>query len=636
MNNNPIKLIFATLGVLAIGGCSTTSNDWHSDFVQSINEDGNNPYIRDPVLQNLERRIRNITRGTTPLVPPYDRVFNPRNQAILDNFKNEYDHAAMMRDINLTRDGFAATVAAYYPTLASETGCDITDHSAYFKNIDTEPKRFTWQFVQGACVDGIAHGIGEAKAAESEARFVGRFEHGVMTEGAFTMVRQGGTRVIQVGGVPRANHTARLLSTELQKNGHLRFDYGDFNNQGALDGFGLHVYKLTQHMVVTDIGHFANGELNGFGAKQRLFNYEGGRFHAVWLGSYQNHLLNGPGAWTNGLDKLVVGQWKNGEQNGIGYQETVFHFGDYSHKFLAGNFVSGKKHGWFTVRSRGLIRVGEGQEYREQYDHGRWIADDRENIDIDFGQLTALAAGAAVIGSADIEGASKAAIAGAFMTDVMSDGSTGQMRSLQRSADAELERSRANANASTRTGAQQAETSTTLTTSIPAATASTTSAESQGAADRKTPTNQIPGGASSTQAQAQATSTASNTKAASASPSSGGTGTTATQAQLPAQPPPKPSQPKANQYVGSGRDYPFTGTSGTFFKRDAAVDLAKLSLRNQAAEFCGSSLKAELIWSPDPVCKESKSGNGEFLCTIDALVNCYQNLCEERFCGTEY
>jgi len=236
-----------------------------------------------------------------------------------------------------------------------------------------------------------------------------------------------------------------------------------------------------------------------------------------------------------------------------------------------------------------------------------------------------------VIGSADIDGASKAAIGSAFMTDVMSDGNTGQMRSLQRSYDAELERSRANASASTRAGAQQAETSTTATTSTPAATASSTSAESPGAADRKTPTNQTPGGASNAQTQAQATSTTSNTKAASASARSGGTGTTAPQTQQSTQPP----QPKANQYVGSGRDYPFTGTSGTFFKRDAAVDLAKLSLRNQAAEFCGSSLKAELIWSPDPVCKESKSGNGEFLCTIDALVNCYQNLCEERFCGTE-
>jgi len=315
-------------------------------------------------MQDLERRIRNITRATTPKEPPYDKVFNPRNQAILDNFQGEYDQSALLRDIELARAGFPAAVAAYYPSLETRNDCRITDHSAHFNNLDTEPTSFTWQFVRGSCVDGVAHGVAEAKAAQSDARFVGRFEHGVMTEGIFTMLRKSGTRVVQIGGIPGTTSTARMLSSELQTNGYQRYNYGDFNHQGQLDGFGMHLFKYTQNMVVSSVGHFSQGELNGFGAKQRVFDYEGGRFRAVWIGNYQNALLNGPGAWTNGLDELVVGQWKEGKQHGISFEESVFHFGDYSHDFIAGRYVNGKKQGWFNVRSRGLI--GDGAEYRDQ------------------------------------------------------------------------------------------------------------------------------------------------------------------------------------------------------------------------------------------------------------------------------
>jgi len=88
-----------------------------------------------------------------------------------------------------------------------------------------------------------------------------------------------------------------------------------------------------------------------------------------------------------------------------------------------------------------------------------------------------------------------------------------------------------------------------------------------------------------------------------------------------------------NQYVGSGRDYPFTGTSEMFFNYELAVDLAKTNLENQADKFCGNSWKTEIRWA-QPVCKESASTEGEYKCSIDAKVNCYENRCSERFCGT--
>ncbi len=89
-----------------------------------------------------------------------------------------------------------------------------------------------------------------------------------------------------------------------------------------------------------------------------------------------------------------------------------------------------------------------------------------------------------------------------------------------------------------------------------------------------------------------------------------------------------------NRYVGSGRDYPFTGESGQFYNRELSVDLAETSLMNQASRFCGSGLKAEIRWSAQPNCKPSSSEQGNFKCSIDGLVNCYENNCEEPFCGT--
>ncbi|WP_156035081.1 hypothetical protein [Microbulbifer sp. HZ11] len=88
-----------------------------------------------------------------------------------------------------------------------------------------------------------------------------------------------------------------------------------------------------------------------------------------------------------------------------------------------------------------------------------------------------------------------------------------------------------------------------------------------------------------------------------------------------------------NAYVGAGRDYPLSGSSSSYYQRSVAIDLAETNLRNQAAEFCGSSYKAEIRWSPDAECKRSAVAES-FLCTRDALVNCYENRCEQEFCGT--
>ncbi|WP_339842603.1 hypothetical protein [uncultured Halopseudomonas sp.] len=103
----------------------------------------------------------------------------------------------------------------------------------------------------------------------------------------------------------------------------------------------------------------------------------------------------------------------------------------------------------------------------------------------------------------------------------------------------------------------------------------------------------------------------------------------------PAEEKPAQAEEKPNRYVGAGRDYPFTGTSGQFFNRELAVDLAQTHLMNQASEFCGGGLKTEIRWAAQSYCKPSASEEGNFKCTIDGMVNCYENFCDEPYCGTE-
>ena len=94
-----------------------------------------------------------------------------------------------------------------------------------------------------------------------------------------------------------------------------------------------------------------------------------------------------------------------------------------------------------------------------------------------------------------------------------------------------------------------------------------------------------------------------------------------------------PPTPEPNRYVGAGRDYPFTGTSTTYYSQSTAIDLAQTNLHNQAAAFWESSYKAEIRWR-DPSCEASSSSANQYLCTVDAMVNCYVNRCDQAFCGT--
>jgi len=423
----PVFAILSMAGVLALGGCETTVNDAYQSLSSEIILRGTNPYIEAPVLKDLEDRIRTIALAPNLDGPFYSTTFNPRNDAILANFDEMFSKDVMMEDITLARAGFDAAAAARYPVTGTQTGCAITDRSGYFVNGEGEPNRFDWEFVKGDCADGIAHGVGEARASGAEARFIGRFDQGVMLEGVFTMVQKDGDRVIQIGGVSAQNRIARLLNTEFRANGFQWHRYGDFDNDGKFSGFGANIWNYTNMMLVKAVGHFADGKLNGFAAQQDKRKVGEAEVWAVWIGTYADDKMDGVGAWTNGLSDLAVGEWKDGKQNGVAFGQYASYLDSY-HEFYAGRYVDGKRHGPFKVLGQNAF-VDDGYTV-ENYNHGEFVDDSDDGLD--FGQVFALAAGTAVIGSSNISDMSKVEIGGAFAADVLGGGgNSGNLQSLQ-------------------------------------------------------------------------------------------------------------------------------------------------------------------------------------------------------------
>ncbi|CAM3296547.1 hypothetical protein [Thalassospira profundimaris] len=412
---------FALAGLGLLSGCVTE----RQEFTENLQLYGSNPYIEAPHVKDLEQRIRNVTLAERIIGPEFQTKFDPRNKAILDNFRDSYNHAELVANMALTRIEFDTAVASTYPVIGSETGCEVANKDAYFYNNDDEPTSFDWEFVRGTCEDGLAHGIGELRAAQSDARFVGEFDRGVMIDGLFTMKREDGRSVTQIGGVPGETHTARFLTTQTHPNGYQWHLYGDFNNKGQFDGFAINIWGYTNLLHVYEAGQFVTDKLNGFGARQVERDYGDGSAWHVWIGFYSDDTLNGWGAWTNTYNASTVGLWKDGSLNGIGYASDT-NYNDGSHRFDVGNYVDGDAHGPFKTTEHGMF--GEG-EVVLHYDHGSRVYD--ESGDFDFGQMIALTAGAVAIGSADIDATSMAEIGGAFAADVLGDTGGSNMQSLQ-------------------------------------------------------------------------------------------------------------------------------------------------------------------------------------------------------------
>ncbi|MBC07011.1 hypothetical protein [Thalassospira sp.] len=436
----------ALVGLGLLSGCATE----RQEFVENLNLYGSNPYIEAPHVKDLELRMRKIVLAERLVGPEFRTNFDPRNKAILDNFKDSYSHAELLADMELTRIEFETAVANTYPVIGSETGCEVVNKDAYFFNTDDEPTSFDWEFVRGSCEDGLAHGIGELRADQSNARFVGEFDRGVMIDGLFTMQREDGRWVTQIGGIPGETYTARLLSTRTNKNGYQWHLYGDFNDRGQFDGFATNIWGYTNQLHVSEVGQYKQDDLNGFGLRQIKRDYDGGKVMHVWLGFYRDDTLNGWGAWSNTIYSMTVGLWTDGSLNGIGYNATT-DYGNSMHTYYVGNYIDGDRQGPFKLNVHGIF--GEN-DVVANYEDGYRVDDFAS--DFDFGQVIALTAGAVAIGSADIDTTSMAEIGGAFAADVLGDTGGTNMQSLQGAYNARL----ANTQSSAGTGGSTGGTST--------------------------------------------------------------------------------------------------------------------------------------------------------------------------------
>ena len=427
MMSKSIAVILMLIVPLLLGGCALS---YHGNLVSKLQAQGPNPYINEPELKDLYRKIRVIAMAERSWGDPY--AFDSRNDAIISNFQDRFSKPAMMEAISLVREGYDAVVAARYPHIGYETECTLVDAGAYVVNTEVAADQFDWNFIKGECVGGLAHGVGKAVDEKNNAQFVGRFDQGVMVEGVFDMPLENGSQVTQLGDVPGKARIARLLSTETREDGFQWHRYGDFNDRAEMHGFGVVIWGYTNAMIVKSMGEFKHSKLNGFAAKQVSGTTEAGAVWYVRIGEHVEGELNGAGAWTNGVTSLSVGYWEEGKLNGKGY-------GDYANvaensESYAGTYLAGKRQGSFTVRRRAQLGGGTG-EFTEIYDNGKLIDDgieEKSNSGDGFGKFVALAGGAAVIGSSGISDSSKVDIGTAFASDVMAGGDGKNMNAMSR------------------------------------------------------------------------------------------------------------------------------------------------------------------------------------------------------------
>ncbi|MBU2966388.1 hypothetical protein Q4508_14800 [Amphritea sp. 2_MG-2023] len=418
---NVITLISMTS--LLMCGCSTT----RENFVSDLQKQGANPFIVEPELKNLEEKIRSIAMAERKHDAPYHLVFDPRNEAIISYFQDRFNKQTMMEMINLARAGYDAAVAARYPHIGSVRGCDLVDNGAYAVTDEVNKDQFDWRFVQGECFDGLAHGIGEAVDEKLSAHFVGRFDQGVMIEGVFTMLLEDNMKLIQMGEVPSKDRTARLLTTTVRKDGYQWHRYGDFKD-GEINGFGINIWGYTNLMIVRSIGEYKNGTFEGFGARQLLKPFDDGKVWNTWIGNYVDGTLNGPGAWTNSIDELSVGYWKEGKFHGQVYGAHVSQH--YFNESYTGTYINNKREGAFRVRS--MAEIGDRvRNFTRIYSGDKLIHDGEDSSTPDFGKLIALGAGLAVIGSAGISDTKKVDIGNAFAKDVLVGGDGQNLNTLK-------------------------------------------------------------------------------------------------------------------------------------------------------------------------------------------------------------
>ena len=170
-------------------------------------------------------------------------------------------------------------------------------------------------------------------------------------------------------------------------------------------------------------GEFVDGQRAGRGTLQ----YANGNKYS---GDFDRGQPNGVGTFWYTSGEVYTGEVKNGSTHGQG--KSVFKSGDW----YEGETKDGTWHGWGVYSW-----TSSGQWSRDLYDNGKKIRTSETSSShekgISFGQLVAGVAGVALVGATQgIDIATKARLAGSYLSDVTGDGkgtaTVGTVQALQR------------------------------------------------------------------------------------------------------------------------------------------------------------------------------------------------------------
>lgn len=418
----------ALAGGAVVGACAMSTQETQQQFANDIRTRGGNPYIEAPVVRDFEERIEAIFLARHIRDGSYADRFDPRNEAVMANFEDRFDREELERTIALADQGFDAAAAALYPELGSDSACAVNAAEASFPAGATVLKRSDWQFERGTCVDGLAQGPGRAALPDGSAVFVGDFDRGLMIEGVFGTTADDGREIVAIGDVPQGELLGRRLTSYLKSDGSRYYAFGDNSAEGPFHGFGMTVTNPPESRLITQIGEFQDGKLNGFGATQFKKTWDEIFSYGARIGYWQDGKVHGLSAYTDGAAVIEIGENQNGKAHGVMYSQSGSWEGAY-HVFSVGTYRNGRQHGTFYQQESTTIDDQWTNEYA--YRNGEMVGSTHWYDNVDLTQIFALAASASVIGSAEIPDASKMEIGGALVSDVFNGTGPNALNNLQ-------------------------------------------------------------------------------------------------------------------------------------------------------------------------------------------------------------
>lgn len=399
--------VLMAVGTL-LGACETTITPEAAttDFRNTALSDGRNPFLDHPSLRQIEGDL-------------YRYISAPS-----DSLKMEQMVARAAPDIGMARlnqtvasmdQGAEALIAARYGAPAAPgTPCSVQP-SAGAPFTDTAFSPIAWQFEAGACVNGRVEGIASVHSIDGQYRFTGVFSGGRAMAGIF---QQPAAKLVYDGPMPQGEEAVGGALFH-HKPGKLPYYYVGSLARGKLNGRGIVAWRDNAgRLQVTFAGGFVDNLLQGYGAKREVMTFAGdGRKWGVWYGNWDRGKPHGVAAWTNDGDSLFVGTYNRGVREGAGgnyFYDLTDAWGLYR-SFRFGNYIDGKRHGRFLVAN-----AMSGAQDGETWNRGSLVED---SSDFDFGQVFALAAGMALVASAEIPDAARLELGSAYVADVL--GNTG-------------------------------------------------------------------------------------------------------------------------------------------------------------------------------------------------------------------